>query len=78
MYFRIIKQLFGCHHLLSTKPNGVTIQIYLAIIACIMILATTGKMPTKRTYEMICFFLLGWASLEELEAHIEKLKPNRS
>lgn len=23
---------------------------------------------------MICFYLLGWASLEELEAHIEKLK----
>jgi hypothetical protein len=78
LYFRIIKQLFGCRHLLSTTPNGVTIQIYLAIIAYIMILAMTGKMPTKRTYEMICFYLLGWASLEELEAHITNLKPNRS
>jgi hypothetical protein len=74
LYFRIIKQLLGCRHLLSTKENGVTIQIYLAIIACIMILALTGKMPTKRTYEMICFYLLGLAELEELEAHIEKLQ----
>ena len=47
----------------------------LAIIACMMILAMTGKMPTKRTYEKICFYMLGWASLKELEAHIRKLKP---
>ena len=52
-----------------------TIQIYLAIIVCIMILAITGKMPTKRTYEMICFYLLRIASQEELEAHIKKLQP---
>jgi hypothetical protein len=39
-----------------------------------MIMSITGKSPTKRTYEMICFYLMGWASLEELESHIEKLK----
>lgn len=78
LYFRIIKQLLGCRHLLSTKENGVTIQIYMAIIACIMILAMTGKLPTKRTYEMICFYLLGLAELEELEAHIKQLPPKSS
>jgi len=78
LYFRIIKQLLGCRHLLSTKSEGVTIQIYMAIIVCIMILAMTGKMPTKRTYEMICFYLLGWADLEELESHIKKLHPPQS
>lgn len=74
LYFRILKQLLGCRHLLSTKPEGATIQMYLAIIACIMILSLTGKMPSKRTYEMICFYLMGWADQEELEAHIEKLQ----
>ena len=44
----------------------------LAIIACLLILIYTGGQPNKRTYEMICFYLLGWASLEELETHIEK------
>ena len=34
----------------------------------------TGRKPTKRTYEMICFYLTGWASERELLAHIEKLK----
>jgi hypothetical protein len=61
--------------LLSTKHGGVEIQIYLAIIACLLILICTGGQPTKRTDEMICFYLLGWASLEELESHIQNLKP---
>ena len=74
IYFRIIKQLLGCRHLLSHDPGGATIQMYMAIIVCILILSLTGKMPTKRTYEMINFYLTGWASVEELEAHIKKLQ----
>jgi Transposase DDE domain len=75
LYFRIIKQLLGCRHLLSHNPAGATIQMYMAIVACIMILAMTGKQPTKRTYEMVSFYFLGWASLEELETHLAKLQP---
>lgn len=74
LFFRMFKQLLGCRHLLSTKENGVEIQSYCAIIACLLILIYTGGTPTKRTFEMICFYLVGWASLEELERHIEKLK----
>lgn len=77
LFFRMMKQLLGCRHLLSTKPAGVEIQMYLAIIACLLILIYTGGQPNKRTYEMICFYLLGWASLEELEAHIKKLKSKK-
>ncbi len=74
IYFRILKQLLGCRHLLSHDPAGATIQMYMAIIVCILILSLTGKMPTKRTYEMIAFYLSGWATAEDLAAHIEKLK----
>lgn len=73
LFFRMFKQLLGCRHLLSTKQNGVEIQAYSAIIACLLILLYTGRTPTKRTFEMISFYLLGWASLEELERHLEKL-----
>jgi hypothetical protein len=75
LFFRMIKQLLGCRHLLSTKPGGVEIQVYLAIIACLIILIYTGGQPSKHTYEMIYSYLLGWASLEKLERHIEKLRP---
>ena len=73
LFFRMFKQLLGCRHLLSTKENGVEIQAYCALIACLLILIYTGRTPTKRTFEMICFYLIGWASLEEMERHVEKL-----
>ncbi len=74
LFFRWLKCILGCRHLLSTCPNGVRIQVYLAIIASLLISLWTGSKPTKRTFEMICHYFSGWASLDELLAHIEKLK----
>ena len=74
IFFRFLKHILGCRHLLSTNPAGVEIQAYCAIIACLLIALWTGKKPTKRTYEMICFYFIGWADEEELLAHLEKLK----
>ena len=73
LFFRMFKQLLGCRHLLSTKQNGVELQAYCAVIACLLILIYTGRTPTKRTFEAICFYLVGWASLEELEDCIREL-----
>ncbi len=74
IFFRFFKHLLGCRHLLSTDPVGVEIQTYCAIIACLLISLWTGRQPTKRTYEMICWYLIGWASQDELLAHLSKLK----
>jgi hypothetical protein len=75
VFFRFFKHILGCRHLLSTDPRGIEIQAYCAIIACLLITLWAGRKPTKRTYEMICFYLIGWASEEELMRHIQKLKP---
>ncbi len=74
IFFRFFKHMLGCKHLLSHKQNGIEIQTYSAIIACMLIALWTGRKPTKRTFEMICFYFCGLASEEELMAHIEKLK----
>jgi hypothetical protein len=74
IFFRFLKHILGCRHLLSTDPAGVEIQAYCAIIACLLIALWTGKQPTKRTYEMICFYFIGWADDEELLRHLAKLK----
>lgn len=74
IFFRFLKHILGCRHLLSQSPEGIKIQAYCAIIACMLITLWTGKKPTLRTHEMICWYLLGVASEEELLAHIEKLK----
>ncbi len=34
----------------------------------------TGCKPTKRTFEMICFWFSGLASEDELMAHLAKLQ----
>ena len=74
IFFRFLKHILGCRHLLSTDPVGIEIQAYCAIIACLVIALWTGKQPTKATYEMLCFYFIGWADEEELLAHLEKLK----
>jgi Transposase DDE domain len=74
LFFRWFKCILGCRHLLSTDANGVAIQVYVALIASLLITLWTGRKPSKRTWEMIQFYLLGWASLEELETHLSQLQ----
>ena len=74
IFFRFFKQILGCRHLLSHSANGIEIQTYCAIIACLLISLWTGRKPTLRTYEMLCFHFCGLASQEELLAHIAKLQ----
>jgi len=74
IFFRFLKHLLGCRHLLSLNHNGIQIQAYSAIIACLLISLWTGRKPTKRTYEMICFYFSGLASEDELLAHLVKLQ----
>ena len=73
IFFRFFKQILGCRHLLSGSQNGIEIQTYCAIIACMLITLWTGKKPTLRTHEMICWYFIGVADLDELLAHLEKL-----
>lgn len=75
IFFRFFKHMLGCRKLLSRDQAGIEIQTYCAIIACMLISLWTGRKPTLRTYEMICFYFCGMASEEELMRHIQKLKP---
>jgi hypothetical protein len=74
IFFRFFKHVLGCRHLLSHCENGIEMQVYAAIIACMLISLWTGRKPTLRTYEMICWYFTGMASEEELLAHIGRLQ----
>ncbi len=76
IFFRFFKHVLGCRHLLSQDPVGIEIQTYMAIIACMLISLWSGRKPTLRTYEMICFYFTGLADEEELLAHVAKLQPH--
>jgi hypothetical protein len=75
LFFRWLKCVLGCKQLLTTSQNGVALQIYTALIASLLIVLWTGRKPVKRTWEMLQFYFQGWASLDELQAHLEKQKP---
>lgn len=74
LFFRWLKCVLGCRHLLCENPAGVKLQVYCAILAALLIGLWVGVKPNKRTYEMLCHYLSGWATAEELERHLIKLR----
>ena len=62
-----MKCILGCGHWLAESERGVTIQIYLALIAALLLQLYTGRRPTKRMMELIRWYLMGVASGAELE-----------
>jgi hypothetical protein len=73
LFFRWLKCVLGARHLIAHNENGVTLQMYAALIVSLLIVLRTGRKPTKRTFEMIQFYLLGWVSDEEFDAHLGAL-----
>ncbi len=75
LFFRWFKTILRADRLLSLSHNGLTLVIYCALIASLLITLWTGRKPTKRTYEMFCLHFMGWAQEHEVEAHIARLAP---
>lgn len=74
LFFRWIKCLLGCRHWLAESPEGVAIQLYLALIAAVLVQLYAGVRPDRRLLEMIRWYLVGVASLEELEAAVVRAR----
>ena len=49
LFFRWVKCVLGCRHLLSQGINGVRIQVYAALMASLLISLWVEQAPTKRT-----------------------------
>jgi hypothetical protein len=74
LFFRWFKKVLEADHLLSLSQNGLTIVMYCGLIVSMLVTLWTGRKPTKRTFEMLCFYFAGWASDKDLLAHIARLK----
>jgi len=66
LFFRLFKQLLGLRHLLSERREGVQIQAYCCMIACLLIHLQTGKKPNKEMMLMMSWYLLGVASEQDM------------
>ncbi len=71
LFFKWIKCILNCRHLLAESPRGVRIRFYCALIAAMVLFALTGRKPTKRDMEPIQFHFSGRATFEGLDAGLK-------
>ena len=72
LFFRWIKCILKCRHFLAESERGVAIQLYLALIAALILQLYTGSRPNKRVWEMLQWYVGGMVKPEELEKFLEE------
>jgi len=72
VFFRFLKQILGCRHLLSTRIEGIQIQMYAAVICCMLLNTLTGKKPTKWHVTLMALYLQGLASDDDVLKELNK------
>lgn len=71
-FFRWLKCLLPCRHFFAESERGASLQIYLALIAALLLAAELGRRPGKRMMELLRFHQTGWASDDELALGIAR------
>lgn len=66
LFFKWIKCVLGCRHWMAESIEGMTLQIYCALIASVLLVLWTGRKPTKRQWEVLQLYWVGYVTLEEL------------
>jgi hypothetical protein len=77
LFFRWLKHLLGCRHLISEKPQGMAIQIYCALIACLLLAQITGDSVGRRAFNLVCLYLQGWADADELAEGLARIRASQ-
>jgi len=74
LFFRWLKCVLSCRHLISHSENGIQIQMYCALIACLLIQLAAGRdvKPNAWTYKLLCLYAQGLASEEEVLQHLRQ------
>jgi hypothetical protein len=72
VFFRFFKQILGCRHLLSTRMEGIQIQVYAAVICCMMLNTLTGRKPTKWMVTLMALYLQGLATDDDVLRELNK------
>lgn len=65
LFFRFFKHVLGCQHLLSHKQVGIEIQVYCALIACLLLALCTGASTGISGFRIVALYLRGLADEED-------------
>ena len=72
LFFRWLKCVLDCKHLLSNDRGGIQIQMYCALIACLLIQLVCPFKPNQWTFKLLCLFQTGWATEDEVLDHLRE------
>jgi hypothetical protein len=72
VFFRFFKQILGCRHLISTRIEGIQIQVYAAVICCLLLNTLTGRKPTKWMVTLMALYLQGLATEQDVLRELNK------
>ncbi len=72
LFFRWLKHIMEARHWMAESKNGVSIQIYLTLIAAQLLMLFSGQRPNRRALELLQFMDMGWATPEEVIRLLQK------
>jgi IS4 transposase len=77
LFFRWLKCMAHLEHFFSESPQGMTLQLYVTLIATLLIALETGARPSVYDFSLMSFALSGQAPLEEVLAVAAKRRAER-
>ena len=77
LFFRWLKCMANFQHFYSESPQGMTLQVYIALIGTLLIAIETGAQPSSYDYALMSMAVAGWAPLEEILAQAAKRRAER-
>jgi hypothetical protein len=74
LFFRWLKVWAGMEHLISHNQKGITLQFYVAVIACLVMHIRTGRKVNKYMLMLMGQVAAGLASFEQILPLLEKIE----
>lgn len=78
LFFRWLKCMAHLEHFFSESPAGMTLQLYVTLIATLLIAIETGARPSVYDYSLMSLAISGQAPLEEVLAVAAKRRAERA
>lgn len=72
VFFRWLKCLLPCRHWFAESSNGVSLQIYAALVCALLLGQRLGRRPSKRMMEMLAFYQMGAADESAVERALQE------
>ena len=72
LFFRWLKCMANFGHFYSESPQGMTLQVYIALIGTLLIAIETGARPSSYDYALMSMAVAGLAPLDQILAQAAK------